>query len=287
MTTKKIDFDEIAKKRKELELRSSGGILDVKIGWNYMYFLPPYDDEGHFYVEVWRHSLLVCPLKTNGSSCVICDELSKKSRKNDKEFQKYSLQPRAFFNVILRQDLAEGITQIFSPSAKSFREILEYIDENKCNPMDPIQSLLFGIKKSVVNGKTIYKTNFGQPTDISKYLTNDVLSRISYLPRHPFLSPASKMDMINDMARRGYAYNMPDNFDDVPPVDDSNFKESDKKIVDPVIEEDPEVEQKQIVDPVIEEDPEVESEPIDPHELTAEEKAYVEAKIREMRSKNK
>lgn len=191
-----MDLDKAAAKHREVEERSSGDLHDLKEGWNFLYLLPPWSDEGVIWKEVEQHGRGVCPKRAQGKDCLVCAEMVKRAKRGDAEFVDTNrLKSRAFFNAVKKENVRkllttpEAVIKVLGASGVVFREILEYINDEKVDISDPSACVLLGIKKTGKGLRTRYKVKFGEPVDISKYVTKKVKDCLHDLDAFRFAQP--------------------------------------------------------------------------------------------------
>jgi hypothetical protein len=228
-----LDMDKARQKQKEVEDRSSGDFLELKEGWTCVYLLPPWSEEGVIWKEVEQHGRLVCPKRTAGKDCMICDEMVKRGRKGDSDFvEQHKMRSRAFFNCVRKEDIRKllsapaSVVKVLAVSHGVFREILEYINDEDIDPSNPETAVPLGIKRTGKGMRTRYKVKFGDATDISKYVTAKVMEVLHDLDVLRAAQPATTKDMRK--AIRGAADEEDDDFDgDEEDITDEDTEEQD------------------------------------------------------------
>jgi len=196
-----MDLDKASAKHKEVEERSSGDLLDLKDGWNFLFLLPPWSEEGVIWKEVEQHGRGVCPKRSVGKECLVCAEMVKRARRGDTDFvENHRLKSRAFFNAVKKENVRkllstpDAVVKVLGASGVVFREILEFINDEKVDVSDPNACVTLGIKKTGKGLRTRYKVKFGDPVDISKYVTKKVMECLHNLDAFRFAQPMSIKD---------------------------------------------------------------------------------------------
>jgi hypothetical protein len=202
---RKLDRQAARDKQKEVENRRQSVFHDLVEGWNFFFVLPPWSDECVLWKEVQQHGFgLVCPKMASKDGakkpCLICDEIKKRQRKGDSEFgDEYRLKSRAFFNAIRKADVkakSADSVKVLGLSPTVFSEILDYIADDDVDISDPTAAVVVGIKRVGKGLRTRYrKIRFGDPVDISRYLTDDVMEGMYDLDALRAAQPATLADM--------------------------------------------------------------------------------------------
>lgn len=238
-----MDLDKARAKKKEVDERSGGDYMELKEGWNTVFILPPWSDEGVVWKEVQRHGYHVCPAKTVGKRCIMCDELNRRKRKGDTEFvDEWRLKPTAYLNAILKTDVkaAEaGAVKVLRTSPSVFNEILDYIDDEDKDITDPTSAVPVMIKKTGTGMRTRYKTKFGDAIDISAFITPEFLKEALYdLDTIRAVMPASDKDLRKEI--RGAADEDDDDDADTGADDDDDEVTDDSEEEEEELLEEPE-----------------------------------------------
>jgi len=193
-----IDFDEAAKKQKELADRSGGEFHELKVGWNYFYICPPWADEIRvLWREVQQHGLgLVCPPNSGyDKPCLICKERKKALKKGDSDFaDNFRLSSRGFMNAIRKEDIkSRGPVKLLGVSSNVFEQIVDHVTDEKIDISDPEAAVIVAIKRKGKGKATRYPSvKFSDPINIAKYITDDVYEALNDLDTIKAVQPASE-----------------------------------------------------------------------------------------------
>jgi hypothetical protein len=225
-----MDLDKAAAKHKEVEERASGELHDLHEGWNFFFLLPPWSDEDVIWKEVEQHGRGVCPKRALGKECQVCAELVKRARRGDSDFvEQNRLKSRAFFNATKKENVRkllstpEAVIKILPASSVVFREILEFINDEKVDISNPSACVVVGIKKTGKGMRTRYKTKFGDAVDISKYVTPKALEHLHNLDAFRFAQPMSTKEQRKLI--RGSADDDEDMDEDEEDIEDEDLDE--------------------------------------------------------------
>lgn len=202
-----IDFDEAEKKQKELEDRSSGDYHEIKQGKNFFYICPPWaDDVKVLWKEVQQHGLgLVCP-KYSGydKDCKICIERKKATRKGNTEFvDEFRLASRGFMNAIRKEDIKKGgPVKILGVPGGVFEQIVDHVTDERVNISDPEAAVFVMIKRKGKGKATRYSPlKFGDPRDISEWITDEVYENLENLDEIRSVQPATVEEQRKAMSK--------------------------------------------------------------------------------------
>lgn len=245
---RRVSMDRVRNKKTELDNRSSTDFHELKDGWNYFYVLPPWsDDVEEIWKEVQQHGLLVCPRSVSDTTeCLLCSEIRKRLRKGDSDFaDKHRLRTRAFFNAIRKDKIREKDqynVKVLAVSSKTFEEIIDHMADEDIDISNPEAAVPVAINKKGKGLRTRYKVRFGEPTDISKYLTDEVWEALHDLDTMRSSQPATVQDMRK--AIRGAADEDDDgDFDDEELEGTEELAEEDEVFEDPGDEDYPEMDE--------------------------------------------
>jgi hypothetical protein len=175
---------------------------ELKQGWNFFWVMPPLKGEDECFVEVQQHRLCVCPkVHSDGEKpCMVCKELTKRSRKGDTDFvDEMRLKSRGFMNAVFKHLLKKkdpDNVKILPVSAGVLREIAEHMADEDLDIADPTSAILLGIKRKGEKMATRYKVKFAtEGVNIEKYLTDEVLEAMFDLRKARCTQPASTKEL--------------------------------------------------------------------------------------------
>lgn len=232
MATRKrrLNIDKARKKQEELDARGENAFHELKTGANMFYLMPPWSDEvDEIWKEVQQHGMLVCPASVTGKTCVLCEENARRARKGDVDFQdKFRKRSRAFFNAIPKAAIKErdpANVKVLAVSGGVFQDIIDYISDEDIDPSDPKASIPICIRRRGKGLATRYKVTFGDPVDISRYLTPDVLGAVYDLDTLRAAQPSTDKEMRK--AIREFLGDGGDDDDEETMADEEEFEDID------------------------------------------------------------
>jgi hypothetical protein len=219
-----IDFDTAKEKQKELADRTGNNYHELKQGWNTFYICPPWNDDARVpWKEVQQHGFrLVCP-KYSGydSDCAICKERRKRLKKGDSEFaDNFRLQSRGYLNAIRKEDIKSkdvSAVKLLGVAGSVLTEIVDHVTDERVDICDPKAAVFVSIKRKGKGQGTRYPSiKFGEPVNIDKYITDEIIDAVLDLDVIKGAQPASIKDQTAAIRKfvRGGADEDEDSFDD-------------------------------------------------------------------------
>lgn len=204
-------MDRAKRKQQELESRSSSQYHNIPAGKRNWFFLLPgwTTEDGSVAEEPWkevmRHGMLVCPKATHGKPCPICDRLRVESRKGNEDFvDRMKLGSRGFFNAVRKEhlkDMDPDNVKVLPLSPAAFRAVIDHITEEEIDITEPTAAVPVGIKRKGEKQATRYDVQFGTPTDVSRYVTEDIYSALINLDTFKGAKPASKDELLKALKK--------------------------------------------------------------------------------------
>ena len=163
---RRMNMDRARGKQREIESRKEGEVHELKTGWNYFFLGGPWSDLGDIWKEVERHGLLVCPERAGLRKCKMCAEIRKALREGDTAFaDEWELKTTAYLNACRKEDLKRKDPNSWKAlrlSPASFAELVEWVVDEDCDPSDPSNAYVLGIKKTGSGLQTRYKVKMSK-----------------------------------------------------------------------------------------------------------------------------
>jgi hypothetical protein len=244
---RKLDKESAKKKQQEVHERNAGAFHELKSGYNKKYepnhyfILPPWRDlDGDqpldIWKEVWKHKYLTCPRLMANKPCKICDAL--KTRKKDATFvNEWKPRPTGYVNAIRKKDIkkasVDSVKVLRFPS-RLFDQLIDYVNEEDRDPSDPDRAYPVCIRKTGFGQKTRYRDlTWGDPMDISEYLTDEIFDAMYDLDNASFVQPASKKQLLEALGNKPADEDEDEEYMDEDEESESDEDEDEEELKEP------------------------------------------------------